>query len=92
MAKRKVQKDGEEVEADIETTLQRDQVWEEAEHENPFEPIWRAKIIETRTNVSGVMYARFNAYRKDNPDIKEPIASLSEADFLARFSKKVFPV
>lgn len=72
-----------------ENELQAKQVYEEEQHENPFDNIFRAKIIEVRKNSDGKVFAQFVAFRADNPDIKEPIASLPENEFRDRFAKLV---
>lgn len=72
-----------------ENELQAKQVYEEEQHENPFDNIFRARIVEVRKNSDGKVFVQFVAFRADNPDIKEPIASLPENEFRDRFAKLV---
>ena len=81
--------EAEEIKAAKSQELQANQIWDEEEHENPFDSIWRAKVLEVRKNKSKKLYVKFTAYRLDLPDVKEPVASVTEEDFRKRFAKFV---
>lgn len=72
-----------------ENELQAKQVYEEEAHDNPFDNIFRAQITEVRKNKDEKVFVQFVVFRVDNFDIKEPIASLPENEFRARFVKLV---
>lgn len=75
------------VKAAAKEELQAKQVYEEEEHDNPFDNIFRAQITEVRKNKDEKVFVQFVAFRADYPDIKEPIANLPENEFRDRFAK-----
>ena len=70
--------------------LLEDQVWEEAQDENPFVRPLQAKIVEIRlSNENEKKYVKFVAVNPAQPDVKNPFEYLVEAEFRARFPKQV---
>lgn len=77
------------VKAGKETELLEDQVWAETTHENPFEFVSHAQILEVRTNSTNHLFIKFQAYEAERVDRKEPIGYVNEQEFRARFPKFV---
>lgn len=60
------------------------QVWQENEHENPFDRVEQARILETKISaVNDRTYVKFEVFRLN--DSKQPPAVLMESDFRACF-------
>lgn len=85
-----VEEDARKAEADAiqaakDTELLEDQVYEEEQHDNPFEFVLRAQILEVRKNKFEVLYVKFQPFQKERLDVKEPIGYVPEDEFRTKF-------
>ncbi|HEU4341000.1 MAG TPA: hypothetical protein VFU31_05465 [Candidatus Binatia bacterium] len=71
------------------TEIQEGQVWEELEHENPFELIMRATVAEVRANRKGDKYIKFKWAPESQPDRASNFEYVTEKEFRERFPKFV---
>jgi hypothetical protein len=71
------------------TQLLGEQVWQEKDHDNPFEAARQARIEEIRTNASGHQFVKFVVINPNQADVRTPFEYLNEAEFRARFPKLV---
>lgn len=72
-----------------ETEIREGQIWEELEHENPFERVMRAVVAEVRANRKGDKYVKFNWAPRDQPDRASNFEYVTEKEFRERFPKFV---
>jgi predicted Holliday junction resolvase-like endonuclease len=66
------------------TEIAAGQIWEEAEHENPFQSIMVALVDEVRLNHKDVQYVRFSFAPKGN-EPSRVFEAVDEKEFRERF-------
>lgn len=70
-----------------ETEVIEGQVWEELEHENPFDRIMQASVAEVRKNRKGAVYVKFAWAPKGQPEGRSNFEYVTEKEFRDRFPK-----